>query len=59
MWVSARRERGAEVLALYAGMNSSMDGLCAGYSEEELTLIADFLRRTAQAGHGATEALSD
>jgi DNA-binding MarR family transcriptional regulator len=56
--VSTRRERGAEILALYAGMNSSMDGLCSGYSEEELALIADFLRRTAEAGRHATEELS-
>jgi DNA-binding MarR family transcriptional regulator len=56
--LSARRERGAEILALYAGMNSAMDGLCAGYGEEELKVIADFLRRTAGAGRRATEDLS-
>jgi DNA-binding MarR family transcriptional regulator len=52
------RERGAELFRLYAGMNTAMDQLCAGYSDEELTLLADFLRRTTSAGQAATEALS-
>src|SRR5215475_15288896 len=56
--VSARRERAAEILGLYAGMNGSLDRLCAGYSEEELGVLADFLRRTSEAGHNATEELS-
>ncbi len=55
--VVARRERAGELLGLYAGMNGSMDRLCAGYREEELKLLADFLRRTADAGRGATEEL--
>jgi DNA-binding MarR family transcriptional regulator len=56
--ISARRERAGEILGLYAGMNGSLDRLCAGYSEEELALLADFVRRTAEAGHHATEELS-
>jgi DNA-binding MarR family transcriptional regulator len=56
--VSARRERAAELLGLYAGMNGSMDGVCAGYTDQELTLLADFLRRTADAGRRATEDLA-
>lgn len=56
--ISARRERAGEVLTLYAGMNGSMDRLCAGYSEEELAVLADFLRRTSEAGRDATEELS-
>lgn len=56
--VHARRDRIAELLELYAGMDRAMDDLCAGYSEEDLRLLADFLRRTAAAGRGATEALA-
>ena len=56
--ISARRERAGEILGLYAGMNGSLDKLCAGYSEEELGVLADFLRRTSEAGHDATEELS-
>jgi DNA-binding MarR family transcriptional regulator len=51
------RSRSAELFRLYAGMNAAMDELCAGYSDEELALVADFLRRTTSAGQSATEAL--
>ncbi len=51
------RDRGAELFRLYAGMNRAMDELCAGYSDEELELLAGFLRRTTDAGRRATEAL--
>ena len=56
--VRARRERSAEVFALYAGMNASLDRICAGYTEAELELLADFLRRTGAAGREATEELT-
>ena len=52
-------ERGREVLGLYAGMSDAMDGVCAGYSAEELEVIADFLRRTATAGREATAELAE
>jgi DNA-binding MarR family transcriptional regulator len=55
--IRARRERNAEITRLYAGMNSSMDGICAGYGEVELATVADFLRRTASAGQSATDEL--
>lgn len=57
--VRALRERASDILRLYAGMNHSMDGICAGYSEAELELLADFLRRTAEAGRDAATDLSD
>ncbi len=56
--VHARRDRNAELLRLYAGMNTSMDQLCAGYADTELELLADFLRRTASAGRSATDELA-
>ena len=56
--VRALRDRNAEVFQLYAGMNSSMDGILAGYDDGELRLIADFLRRTTDAGQAATDDLS-
>jgi DNA-binding MarR family transcriptional regulator len=56
--VRALRDRGGELLSLYAGMNGSMDELCAGYTEAELELLADFLRRTTDAGRVATEELA-
>lgn len=47
------RTRNAELYSHLAGMNSAMDQLCAGYSDQDLELIADFLRRTAAAGRNA------
>jgi DNA-binding MarR family transcriptional regulator len=57
--IRALRDRNAELFRLYAGMNSSMDEICAGYSNDELHLIADFLRRTTSAGRDATEELTE
>lgn len=51
------RERNAELLGLFSGMNSSLDEICADYSEAELELVTGFLRRAVAAGRGATEAL--
>lgn len=53
------RDRNAELIGLYSGMNTSMDDVCARYSETELVLLADFLRRTTNAGLDATEHLAD
>jgi DNA-binding MarR family transcriptional regulator len=56
--VRALGERTTELLRLYSGMNASMDQICAGYGDTELELLADFLRRTANAGGRATEELA-
>jgi DNA-binding MarR family transcriptional regulator len=56
--VRARGDRIAEVVRLYSGMNTSMDEICAGYGDTELELLADFLRRTADAGRSATDELT-
>src|SRR3954468_311608 len=45
--VRAAPERGREIFELYAGMNGSMDEICADYTVEQLELIDEFLRRTA------------
>jgi DNA-binding MarR family transcriptional regulator len=52
--VRAVRGRNAEMFRLYSGMNTAMDDICAGYTEAELELLADFLRRTTAAGRAAT-----
>lgn len=51
------RDRNAELFHLYAGMNASMDQICGGYDDTELELLADFLRRTTNAGQHATDEL--
>jgi DNA-binding MarR family transcriptional regulator len=56
--VRARRDRNHEIFSLYAGMNTLMDHICAGYTDAELQLLAGFLRHTAAAGHEATEELA-
>jgi DNA-binding MarR family transcriptional regulator len=56
--VRALRDRSAELIRLYSGMNASMDQICAGYTGTELELLAGFLRRTASAGRTATDALA-
>jgi DNA-binding MarR family transcriptional regulator len=56
--VRAERGRGAELLGLYSGMNAAMDQICADYRDEDLELIAGFLRRTAAAGAAASDELA-
>lgn len=51
--VRARKERNAEMFRLYSGMNAAMDEIFAGYGEAELELLADFIRRTTDAGQRA------
>lgn len=51
-------ERISEILRLYSGMNESMGQIFAGYREDELEVIADFLRRTADAGRKANDELA-
>jgi len=56
--IRGRRERGAEVLGLYSGMNTSLEQICAGYTDAELELLAGFLRRATEAGRHATSDLA-
>ncbi len=51
-------DRISEMLRLYSGMSESMCQICAGYREDELEVIADFLRRTADAGRKANDELA-
>jgi len=56
--VRAVRERYAELMRQYAGMSRSMNKLLADYSDSELELIANFMRRTVDAGRDATDQLT-
>ncbi|HEY0533849.1 MAG TPA: MarR family transcriptional regulator [Actinoplanes sp.] len=56
--VRALRDRNAELLRLYAGMNSSVEEICAEYTPAQLEVLADFLRRSTEAGRNATEELT-
>lgn len=56
--VRALPDRVMEVYRLFAGMNSAMDSICAGYDDAQLELLADFLRKATDAGLTATRDLS-
>ncbi|MEU7874834.1 MarR family transcriptional regulator [Dactylosporangium sp. NPDC049140] len=56
--IRARRERNAEIYALFAGMNGRMDEVCAGYDDAELALLASFLERVTEAGRTAADEFS-
>ena len=56
--IRALRDRNAELFRLYSGMNAAMDQICATYGQTELELLADFLRRTTNAGRDATDQLA-
>lgn len=56
--VRALPDRGMEIYRLFAGMNTAMDAICAGYDQQQLELIADFLGKTADAGLTATRSLT-
>jgi DNA-binding MarR family transcriptional regulator len=55
--VLSLRDRRAEVMRLYSGMNKSVRGICASYSDSELERIDEFLRSTAAAGRSASDEL--
>lgn len=57
--VRALRDRNVELFRRYAGMSRALDRICADYSEAELRLLADFLRRATEAGRRATDDLGD
>jgi DNA-binding MarR family transcriptional regulator len=51
------RKRQAELYTMLAGMNRSIEEICADYSDADLAVIADFLRRTTDAGRDAAREL--
>jgi DNA-binding MarR family transcriptional regulator len=55
--VQSVRSRRAEMLRLFSGMNAAITQICSGYEDDELELIAGFLRRMADAGRTASEEL--
>jgi DNA-binding MarR family transcriptional regulator len=52
-------DRMAELLSWYAPMNSGLERIFTSYSEAELGLLAEFLRRVTEVGQSATDELSD
>jgi DNA-binding MarR family transcriptional regulator len=52
------RDRGPELMRLYSGMNSSLNGICNRYDDEQLEGLAAFLTLTAAAGRSAVDELA-
>ncbi|MFC1410089.1 MarR family transcriptional regulator [Streptacidiphilus sp. N1-12] len=52
------RDRIGELFHLYSGMTDSLDTICEDYSDAELEFLAEFLRRTVNAGRTATDNLA-
>jgi DNA-binding MarR family transcriptional regulator len=50
-------DRGIEVFRLYQPMIGAMDDVIDGYTDDELDVIASFLRRSTEAGRSANEQL--
>jgi DNA-binding MarR family transcriptional regulator len=50
--------RQRDILALYGGMNSSLDEILNSYSDDQIDLVIDFLGRCTQAGRSATDELA-
>jgi DNA-binding MarR family transcriptional regulator len=55
--VQPLRDRRGDVLRLASGMNAAIARICAGYPDNDLELIVDFLRRAADAGRAAAAEL--
>jgi DNA-binding MarR family transcriptional regulator len=47
-----------DIIQLYGGMNSSLDEILDSYSDDQIDLVVDFLRRCTQAGQSATDQLA-
>ena len=56
--VTIVEEKEAEVASMFSGLGTAMDDVCAEYDDADLTVIADFLLRTAHAGRAATDDLA-
>jgi len=55
--IRSLRERQGQLYRMLAGMNRSIDEICADYSDAELAVVADFLRRATDAGQAAAKEL--
>ena len=55
--ISIAPTRNADLVRLYAGMDSAMNAVVAAFSDDELDVIIDFLKRTTEAGELSTESV--
>jgi DNA-binding MarR family transcriptional regulator len=48
-------EKQRDIIRLYEGMNSALDEILDGYSDDQIDFLVDFLRRCTHAGQQATD----
>jgi DNA-binding MarR family transcriptional regulator len=56
--LAAPPERQREVYAQFSGMNTRMAKILAGYSDDQLDAIADFLHRATAAGRASSDEIA-
>jgi len=56
--LAAPPERQREVYAEFNGMNTRMGQILAGYSDDQLDTIADFLHQAASAGRASSDEIA-
>ena len=52
------RDRNVDLFRLYSTMNTSLEEICSRYTDSELAVLTDFLRRATAAGHNAATDLA-
>jgi DNA-binding MarR family transcriptional regulator len=48
-----------DLVRLYGGMNNALDDILDSYSDDQIDLVVDFLRRCTQAGQMATDRFAE
>ena len=48
-----------DIVRLYGGMNSALDGILASYSDDQIELVVDFLTRCTEAGQQAADRFAE
>jgi hypothetical protein len=56
--IRSLRDRSAELLRLYSGMNASLGQICNRYDDAQLERLVDFLSLAAAAGRNAIDDLA-
>lgn len=51
-------DRQRDIFRLYEGMNNSLDEILESYSDDQIDLVVDFLRRCTRAGQSAADRLA-
>jgi DNA-binding MarR family transcriptional regulator len=56
--ISGVPDKQRDIIRLYDGMNRSLDGILESYTDEQIDLVVDFLRRCTEGGQAAADELA-